>query len=97
MRDTSHPADKRIQNDLRAIRQAAGLTLDTIAEIIGVNKDALSKMERGVIRIKLFDYLRIVRFCRDAIPDHPAVQLAEFYLAPPRKIAAPRVIQMDAE
>ena len=77
---TKHPVDLAIHEDLRSIRKAAGLTLEQIGEVIDMDRQAMSKIELGVSRIRLFDYLRIVWFCREAIPEHPAVELARFYV-----------------
>jgi hypothetical protein len=75
--------DKRIRKDVRAIREAAGLSQEAIGDLFGWQKAAVSKVEKGYYRIRLSDYLRIVDFCRDAIPDHPALALADYYA--PRK------------
>ena len=78
-------ADLRISNDIRAIREAAGMTQAAVADIFGWERDAVSKIEAGKVRIRLIDYLAVVKFCRHAIPGHPAIALAEFYI-PSRKV-----------
>ena len=69
-----------IRLDIRAMREAAGVSQYAIAELFGWERDAVSKLEVGRVRVKLDDYIRIAKFCRDAIPGHPAVALAERYL-----------------
>lgn len=73
-RDVFHEA---IGADLRKHREAAELRQEDLADIVGWNKDAISKAERGQFPIKLYDYLVLMRFLRDTDPTHPAVALAE--------------------
>src|SRR4051794_29411344 len=81
---TETKLERRIREDLRAIREAARLSQEAIGEIFGWEKAAVSKIELGYNKVKLADFLRIVDFCREAIPNHPAVVLADYY-APRRR------------
>jgi transcriptional regulator with XRE-family HTH domain len=44
----SEPIDDRLQHNLRRLRGERGLTLDALAELSGVSRAMISKIERGV-------------------------------------------------
>jgi hypothetical protein len=50
------------------------------------NRDRISKFERGLCSMDLFDYLRLMWSLRDFAPGHPAVALAQIML--PRDVLA---------
>jgi hypothetical protein len=64
--------------EVRAIRQAAGYKCEYVASMLNetASRDRISKLERGVSGIDLMDYLRLMRFYGDLVPQHPAVDLA---------------------
>ena len=68
---------KLIGAELRRMREEAELSLENVGEILGVERDAMSKYERGVRPLPLVDYLTLMHFYRDiAGKDHPGVKLA---------------------
>ncbi len=62
--------------DLRALRVRADVSQEDTGEMLGWNKDAISKIERGINNTSLYDYLRLMMYFRDVEPKHPAVTLA---------------------
>lgn len=76
-----------IRNDLREMRQAAGLSQAAVGEIFGWNRDAVSKIERGTNQIYLDDYIMLSRFLMAANPGHPSHALVE-HLLPRRRRGA---------
>jgi transcriptional regulator with XRE-family HTH domain len=62
--------------ELRRLRESYNLSQAMVGEVLGYNRDAVSKLERGTFPIDLFDYLRLMHFYRDRAPNHPAVALA---------------------
>jgi hypothetical protein len=79
--------------ELRAIRLKTDngdgpLTLEAVADVLVPgkgNRDRISKVERGTSGIDLFDYLRLLWFYREVIPDHPGVALARRLLPKPAR------------
>jgi transcriptional regulator with XRE-family HTH domain len=68
-----------IGTDLRRLREESGVAQQAVADVFGWNRDAVSKIERGVTRLSLIDYLRTMDFLREVDPDHPGVVLAAYY------------------
>lgn len=68
---------RAIGADIRQHREAAGISLERAGEQIGWAKDSMSKMERGMLRISLVDYLYLMRILKDTDPTHPAMALAD--------------------
>ena len=68
---------KSIGADIRQHREAAGMSLTDLGNLIGWGKDSLSKMERGFFRLSVADYMRIMRVLRDTDPMHPGVLLGD--------------------
>ena len=62
--------------ELRSLRLKADLSLESVAEVFGWNRDAISKIERGQRNMLLSDYLTLMLFYRDLAPGHPALALA---------------------
>jgi hypothetical protein len=63
--------------DLRRLREEADISLQLVADVLGSEKrDRISKVERGITGIDLFDYLRLMWFYQEFDPQHPAVLLA---------------------
>jgi hypothetical protein len=79
-----------VGRDVRALREKADHTCDTVARVLNPetpSRDRISKLERGVSGMDMYDFLRMMWFYRDvAGPDHPAVVLAKLYL--PREALA---------
>lgn len=64
--------------EFRQARMDAGLRQADLADVMGWGKDAISKLERGVLDIKLGDYLTLISTLAYYIPaDHPARALLE--------------------
>ena len=82
--------NKALGGDMRRLREKTEQTLDFVSMVVDPDvrsRDRLSKVERGVSGIDMYDYLRIMWFFRDvAPPDHPAVALARMLL--PRETLA---------
>ena len=82
--------NKALGADMRRLREKTEQTLDFVAMVVDPDvrsRDRLSKVERGLSGISMYDYLRIMWFFRDvAPPDHPAVALARMLL--PRETLA---------
>lgn len=57
--------------DLRRMREAADLTLDQVGDMLDINKDAVSKLERGINTLSMYNYLKIMRFL-DMNNTHPS-------------------------
>jgi hypothetical protein len=67
----------RMGADLRRLREEADISLQLVADVLGSEKrDRISKVERGITGIDLFDYLRLMWFYQEFDPQHPAVLLA---------------------
>lgn len=65
--------------DLRAARLAAGQRQEDLAYIMGWGKDAISKLERGVLNVNLADYLAIISVLSYHLPaDYPARALLDY-------------------
>jgi DNA-binding XRE family transcriptional regulator len=62
--------------ELREIRHKAGLSQEQAAEGLGYGRDSMSKYELGLRKVSLYDYLVLMDFFRDVVPDHPGVALA---------------------
>ena len=76
----------RLGAELRRLREEAELPLQMAADVLGTGKrDRISKVERGVSGIDLFDYLRLMWFYQEFEPNHPAVLLARRLLPMPAK------------
>ena len=76
--------EQRICAELREIREAAGVTQGEIADLFGWERAAVHKMESGMVRVRLSDYLAIMRYLREFVPGHPGVALADHYAKPRR-------------
>ncbi|WP_419900618.1 helix-turn-helix domain-containing protein [Roseomonas sp. USHLN139] len=70
--------------DLREMREGAGMTQQEVADIFNWNRDAVSKIESGSINISLHHYLQIIQQFKELYPDHPALPLYD-YLTKPRR------------
>ena len=74
-------AYQSIGAELRRMRDAAQLSLASVGEELGVERDAMSKYERGVRPIPMYDYLVLMHFyCDIAGKDHPGVKLSSRHL-----------------
>ena len=82
--------NKALGADMRQLREKTERTLESVSMVVDPevrSRDRISKVERGVSGIGMYDYLRIIWFFRDvAPPDHPAVALARMLL--PRETLA---------
>src|SRR5690242_7911017 len=78
---------QKLGAELRQLREASGLTLQTVSDLFGWGRDAMSKVERGLINISLYDYLQLMHFYRDLDLDHPGVKLAARMLPRVRSIS----------
>jgi hypothetical protein len=76
----------RMGAELRRLREESELSLQMVADVLGSEKrDRISKVERGITGIDLFDYLRLMWFYQEYDPQHPAVLLARRLLPIPAK------------
>lgn len=80
---------KTMGEDLRRIREAAGLSLDGASRVLtpdNPSRDRISKVERGISGIDMHAYLELMYFYRTyGFADHPAVALARMFLSPETK------------
>lgn len=76
--------EQRICAELREVREAAGVTQGQIADLFGWERAAVHKMESGAVRVRLADYLAIMRYLRDFVPGHPALALFDHFSKPKR-------------
>ncbi len=75
---------QKLGQDLRNIREDAGFTQEELGEMVGVNRDAISKSERGKTFLDVFEYLFLVHALREHAPSHPGVMLSRrLYVQPP--------------
>jgi transcriptional regulator with XRE-family HTH domain len=44
---------RRLAGELRRLREAAELTLDDVAHRIGISKSAISRIENGLVGVKI--------------------------------------------
>lgn len=74
--------DSVIGEQIRAWREAAGLSQDEVAQyVFGWGRDAMSKIESGKNSLFLHDYMLMCHFFREVIPEgHPGVALADSLL-----------------
>ena len=70
-------ADQKAAFELRGLREQAGVTLETFADVLGEKKAVAHKRENAINRVGLWKYLAIVRSFRDFAPQHPALGLIE--------------------
>ena len=82
----SSTVKEKIGEELRALRVQMELSQEAVGEVLGWNRDAISKVERGVMALTVEDYLTLMYFFRDVTPHHPAVLLATRYLAKKRPL-----------
>lgn len=68
-------ASAAIGADVRRIRQEVGVSQQRLADEFKWGRDAMSKLETGENDFYLYDYLKIVAFCRDIVSDHPGLLL----------------------
>ena len=70
--------------DTRAIREHAGISCERVAKVLNRigNRDRISKFERGISSMDMFEYLKMMWWLRDFVPSHPAVALAKMTLPP---------------
>lgn len=62
--------------DIRRMREAAALTQQDLANLLDwSNRGAIQKVEAGLRRLNVYDYLRLLNQIRDIEPDHPAIPL----------------------
>lgn len=80
----------KLGEDLRSIREQARLPLEDVASILGFQRNALSRIERGQRRIHLIDYLHIIWYFRHLTQDHPAMPLARWFFEKPGR---PRLVK----
>lgn len=50
--------------DIKTLRQAAGLTQKQLADLAGVNRSQVQKLERGEIKIGNLSAANFIRLCR---------------------------------
>jgi DNA-binding XRE family transcriptional regulator len=67
-----------IGSDIRAHREGAGMPQQELADLHAWNRDAVSKLERGMTDISLRAYLSIIAHMRELYPDHPAIPLLDW-------------------
>ena len=75
--------NKALGADMRRLRGRTEMTLDSVSMVVDPevrSRDRLSKVERGVSGIDMYDYLRVIWYFRDVAPEHPAVALARMLL-----------------
>ena len=82
--DNESLMEQRIREEMREMRVASGLSQTGVAELFGWEKAAVSKMENGLVRIRLSDYLTLAKHVRHFIPGHPGVALADHFAKPKR-------------
>lgn len=64
--------------EIRVWREALDMPQQSVANLFGWKRDAVSKIETGKNEISLHDYIMVVRFLQAAVPeDHPALALAD--------------------
>lgn len=66
---------RRVGQELRELREASGLSQESVADLFNWSRDAISKIERGDRPLGMYEWLRLMQFYRDAIPNHPGVAL----------------------
>ena len=66
---------KRMGQEIRDIREGLAMPQQEISDTFGWGRDAVSKLERGLLNISLYDYLRLMDSLRAFEPDHPAIAL----------------------
>src|SRR5690349_21264768 len=66
----------RLGAELRRFREASGISQAMVGEVVGHTRDSMSKIERGARPLGMFEYLKIMWFFRELVPEHPAVALA---------------------
>ena len=79
--------EQRIAAELRQMRETANVTQSELADLFGWEKAAVSKLESGMVRVRLADYLAIMRYLREFVPGHPGVALADHFAKPKRSKA----------
>lgn len=68
----------RLGEEIREYRDAAGLSGQVVADFMDWSRDAIAKIENGHNNMTVYDYLRLVDFLREVIPeDHPALALRD--------------------
>lgn len=78
---------KAVGKELRAFREQADIPQEAVGDLVGHQRAAISKIEGGDRRLCLYDYLLIMDFLRDAVPeDHPALELIERFMGRPRRL-----------
>jgi transcriptional regulator with XRE-family HTH domain len=70
---------KLVGDDIRKLRLKADVSQETLGDHLGWNKDAISKIERGINSLTLYDYMRLMLFLRDLAPSHASLRLANRY------------------
>lgn len=75
---------KTIGADTRQVRDRADVSCEAAARVLNSygNRDRISKFERGVSGMDMFEYLKLMWWMRDFAPGHPAVALAKAMLPP---------------
>jgi hypothetical protein len=73
---------RRIGADARKIREQTEATCEMVANVLNEtnNRDRISKFERGISGMTMYDYLLMMWWYKDVEPDHPAVALARMML-----------------
>lgn len=67
-----------IGQDIRRIRQECGVSQQQVADIFGWQRDAISKLERGLFNVSLANYLQLMDWLREGAPaNHPGLALAD--------------------
>ena len=79
---------RQVGTELRRLREAYGLSQAAVAGAFGWQRDAMSKIERGDSLLGMYEYLRLLAYYRERVPNHPAVALADLLLpgVPPLQI-----------
>ena len=82
---------QRLGRDIRLLRESAGLSQQSIADLFGWGRDAISKLESGSIATTVYNYLALMQFlASDVEPDHPAVILARRLMPSSKAVRQPR-------
>jgi DNA-binding XRE family transcriptional regulator len=71
-------ASPNIAGDVLNVRRAGKISQQSLAEVFGWSKAAISKIENGRNDVYLSDYLKIVNLMRAAVPGHPAIALHDY-------------------
>lgn len=80
--------EQRIATELRNLRKTTHTTLSEVADLFGWEKAAIHKIESGITRVRLSDYLTLMQHYRPFIPGHPGVSLLDHFTKPMKRTKA---------